>query len=255
MMTGVSMMSTPAKGRMIDGLMDRASGALVATDYFEAERLCARALASARRSDDFERLARICMPLQEARRQKRQGAENSGYRAIVDGDLLRRGPKRPGCYLVAPPMIGLDAREFRMLADRRKVPVFVLAREPAAHSGKWPVVAVGDSRVIGTVTIRTQVDPPAGLETKSPAGDRGAEAPTAEWFFGAGEAMGDAAIAKVNPKLPAVYRVDQLMEYLDAFPDHEKLHQRLEEASRAAMSEPMPETRLPRAWLEERYSG
>lgn len=85
--------------------------------------------------------------------------------------------------------------------------------------------------------------------------DTGSEPPTVEWFCRAGEALGDAAIAKVNPKMPAVFRVDMLLEFLDAFPDHEKLHQRLEEAARAAVCEPMPTTSLPRPWVEERYSG
>lgn len=249
-MTGVSLMSTPGKGRAIDGLMDRASGALVATEYFEAERLSVRALASARRAGDFERIARICLPLLEARRQKRQAAESSGLCSVVDDEILRRGPKRPGCYLVRAPMIGADARALRVVADARKIPVFVLACEPETRAGKWPVVAVGESRTIGAITIRTQVDPPRGWNAKKSASPG---ALTVQWFCGAGEALGDAAIAKVNQKLPAVYRVDQLMEYLDAFPDHEKLHQRLEEAARAAMTEPAPDTKLPREWVEERY--
>ncbi len=48
----------------IDGLMDRASEALVATDYFLAESLCLKALAKARKAGDFERLARLALPLQ-----------------------------------------------------------------------------------------------------------------------------------------------------------------------------------------------
>ncbi|MFN3311207.1 MAG: ABC transporter permease, partial [Thermomonas sp.] len=40
-------------------------------DYFAAERLCLEALELAHKACDYERMARICLPLQEARRQKR----------------------------------------------------------------------------------------------------------------------------------------------------------------------------------------
>ena len=55
----------------IDALLDRASKALCACDYFEALDLCLRVLTRLQRAKDFERLARVCMPLQESRRQVR----------------------------------------------------------------------------------------------------------------------------------------------------------------------------------------
>ena len=47
----------------IDELMERASTALANGDYFECASMCERALVQARRSDDFERMARVCLPL------------------------------------------------------------------------------------------------------------------------------------------------------------------------------------------------
>src|SRR4051812_45178590 len=80
---------TPASGKAIDELMERASSALVTTNYFEAEKLALKALERACAAIDFERMARICMPLQEARRQKRHEAVDAGKTFI-----MRRLPER-----------------------------------------------------------------------------------------------------------------------------------------------------------------
>lgn len=63
----------PGKGsrHKIDTLMEQASKALVHRRYFEAERLALQALRKAHALLDYERMARILLPLQEARRQKR----------------------------------------------------------------------------------------------------------------------------------------------------------------------------------------
>lgn len=249
-------MSGPSRGKSIDEMMERASVALVSTDYFDAEKLCLKALTGARAIGDFERMARVCMPLLEARRQKRQAAESSGRVTVVTAVPGRGLPKGPGCFFFQPPLIAVEARTFREQADRRGVPAFVLCREPITRAGKWPIAAVGESRLVGMVTVRVQVDPPAGVSftgegpTRDNSGDA---APSIEWFCAAGEALGDAAIAKANPKLPAAFRVDDLIAALDAFPDHEKLHQRLEETCRAAALEPVPESGLPREWAELDY--
>lgn len=222
--------------------MERASVALEKTRYFEAERFCKEALNKAYAASDFERMARIVLPLQEARRQKRQLAIDCG-RAIVLGEsdmmmaLVQDIPA--GCYLFQPPLIGLDARNFREEADARGVPTLVLCREPMTRDGKWPLVAVGQ------VPIRTRVDPPFKLErvdtgiTKD--GYTGTPPPRGEWFEAAAEALGDAAIARLKMDEPATWRVDDLMVNLSVHPDHEKLHQRLEEACRQAVFENLPE--------------
>jgi hypothetical protein len=50
----------------------------------------------------------------------------------------------------------------------------------------------------------------------------------------AGEQLGDAAIESIDPTAEPARQVDALLERLDAFPDHEKLHQALEEACQVA---------------------
>jgi hypothetical protein len=76
---------------------------------------------------------------------------------------------------------------------------------------------------IGQVTIRTRIDPPKTWDK-----------PTPSWFAEAGEQLGDAAIESIDPTAEPARQVDALLERLDAFPDHEKLHQSLEEACQVA---------------------
>lgn len=224
----------------VDELMERASTALVATDYFEAERLCLSALRASRHASDFERMARICLPLQEARRQKRQLALDAGARALIRSKDVLASAVVPGLALVQPPLLGIDARRLRETADRRAVSMLVLAREPLTLMGRWPIVAVGP------LVLRVQVAPPYPVQRDeaSPSKDHAAEAPDDAWFLAASEALGDAAIARLIPGDHPHYRVDDLLDFLDAHPDHEKLHQRLEEACRAALAVEPP--RLPR---------
>lgn len=229
----------------IDVLMERASGALSATRYFEAASDALNALRRARRQDDFERMARICLPLQEARRQIRLlGAEAAGGRVAVvshAADVPR--PLSAGCYLIQPPMIGADARVLRQMAYRARVPVSVLAREPLTRKKMWPIVGVGE------ISVRVQVAPPEDLERVEDRITKDAfdgVVPVA-WFEGAGEALGDSAISKVDESLHPHWKVDELMEALDAVPEHERLHQALAEACRGAVGVPTPKGRRPSA--------
>lgn len=240
--------NTPAtEPHPIDRLMDRASLALAETRYFEAANDAAHALNRARRANDFERMARICLPLLEARRQIRQSATESvdaanPVRLIAHPNDVR-GALVAGCYVIQPPMIGADARVLRETAFKRRIPVSVIAREPLTRKGLWPIVGVGE------ISIRVQIDPPVPLER---ADDRitkdsfDGEIPLA-WFEAAGEALGDSAIEKIDPGLHPHWRVDELMEALEAVPEHEKLHQALAGACRAAIDEGEPVGRRPSA--------
>ena len=214
----------PASVKHIDELMERASSALVRTDYFEAESLCLRAMDRALRARDFDRVSRIVMPLQEARRQRRHEATDAA-RVTTMRELTSRGAgMQPGCVLIEPPMVGVDARTVRAIAERKRVPLMVLVREPMAASGRWPIVAVGGGDFRAAI-VRVQVEPPAGGEI------------TPAWFLATQDALGDAAIAKVKPAWPADHRVEDLLEYLEGVPDHEKLLQAVAAAAREAMGQ------------------
>ncbi|MBC7772188.1 MAG: hypothetical protein H7210_06825 [Pyrinomonadaceae bacterium] len=259
----------------IDALMEEASRSLVHRHYFDAERHCMDALRMAFASQDFERMARIVLPLEEARRQKRDLAYDAGNITVV-GDEIPAGKKLvPGCYLICPPRVGLDGRLLREEADKKKVPTIIVTREPTTREGLWPIVA------LGPVTVRLKVPPPIDIHAghrkssqvasfaehaphpekelsgkspkppRIPAGKKAvtppvvpeihglneASAPTREWFLHACEALGDAAIASADPGMDPLMRVDALLKRLEAHPDHEKLHQVLGEACRDAVIE------------------
>lgn len=205
------------KAAQIDELMERASEALQQTRYFEAERMAMKALAMARGINDFDRLARIVLPLQEARRQRMQAAIDTDTIHIIDQPFGEDAVHAAGCYLVRPPLVGADARRLRLKAIERDVPVIVVCREPTTDVKLIPIVA------IGRYTLRTKVRP----ADKS-------ESVTMEWLLGALEALGDTAIDELDPGLAPERRVDALLDRLDTLPEHEKLHQALAEAARIA---------------------
>lgn len=213
-------MPTSKKPKSIDEIMEAASRALAETSYFEAERLCVKALARAFDQLDYEHMARILLPLQEARRQKRLAAIDTGKLTVVEAPIDPEAKIKPGCYLFQPPLVGADARAFRELADEREVPVLVVCREPKTRLGQWPVV------MIGPVTVRVRIDPPAN------------EKPTIEWMIEAGETLGDDAIESVDRGREITSQVCDLYDRLQTCPEHEKLHQALEEACKQAARQP-----------------
>lgn len=237
-------MTGPRSAISIDRLMDEASAALAKADYFGALGKCERGAAMARRAGDFERLGCICMPWQEARRQIRQLAEDAGMVAVVPRvDEYTEGAIAPGCYLLCPPAIAIEAHELRDHARRKKTPVYVLTREPITKAGLWPVAAIRAGGGIMSRAIRVLRQAPLG-EVSTQNGsmrDDSKSLPPIEWFLEAGEAIGDAAIAALNPHDPAAWRVDDLLEAIEAIPEHEKLFQALQAACFAAAKEPVPD--------------
>ena len=250
----------------VDALMEDASVALVARQYFACEVHCSQAMELAHRQRDYERMARICLPLQEARRQKRDLAADSQQVFVIDDQLPNANKLQAGCYLVRPPRVGLDGRMLREMLENAQVPAIVVVREPTTKAGLWPVVALGPA------TVRTKVQPPARGASKGRRGRKGGVAarhatdspevaiPPVEWFLAANEALGDAAITSVDPARPVLARIEALLLRLAALPDHEKLHQALGAACAEAaalpaearmLMEPENEDELDRELAEE----
>lgn len=248
--------------RQIDQAMESASVSLIAGRYFECERLCMEALDAAHRAHDYERMARIILPLQEARRQKRDLARDAGNVTVIDSSLPSPGDLRPGFYFVRPPRVGLDGRLLREMADKTEVPIIVVVREPTTRAGLCPVVA------LGPVTLRTRIAPPkppapsaathGGKSSKAKGSSAGGAAtgraakvkaaaanpttvdpeqiiPDACWLLEANEALGDAAIRDVPPMRSSAALAEELYLRLQSMPDHEKLHQALADACRRAL--------------------
>lgn len=221
--------------------MEEASAALVETRYFDCERLAGEALALAHGAADFERMARIALPLQEARRQRRHLAAGVKKVTRIDSydalEPLLAGGKaiKPGCYLVEPPLVGADGRELRDRAIAEHVPALVVVREPLTRLGLWPIVAVGP------VTVRTRIAPPK-------------KSPDVTWLLNAAESLGDAALQAIDPEESAADRVDHLLELLAAVIDHERLHQALAGAcAEAAATAHTERKKAPAGELDEDF--
>ena len=209
-------MST-TKAASVNSLMSKAEHALARNQWFEAERIAARALDMARGEGDFNLMARIVLPLQEARRQRMQIVHDSRKVITLQVGLLEEREPGTYCYLVQAPNVGADARRLRLLALEREIPALFLCREPKTQLGLCPIVAIGQ------VTIRTRIDPP-----------RTWDKPTLAWYIDACEQLGDAAIETLDRGAELSKQVDALLERLDTVPDHEKLHQVLAETCKEA---------------------
>jgi hypothetical protein len=203
-------MNASPRHEKVDEIMERAETALRRSQWFEAERLAHRAMELARSQEDFALLARVALPLQEARRQRVQEAIGNKKITILQSDITEDMPLKPGCYLVQPPAVGADARRLRLAALRREIPIAILCREPLSRMKLCPIVAIGQ------MTVRARIDPPKDWEK-----------PDHKWFVGAMEALGDAAIEMLDTGLELDRQIDFLLGALDAVPDHEKLHQAL----------------------------
>jgi len=211
-------MSATSQTGTIDDLTARAAKAVKRAQLFEAERFARQALDLARDECDFARMAKIVPTLREARRQHIDAAADTGRMTILETQFTEEIGIEPGCYLVRPPLVGADARRFRLLAFSRKTPVAVLCREPLAQIGLCPVVAIS-----GGCTVRMKVDPPLDPDE-----------PDIDWFLDAMDALGEAALETVDPEKEVVRRIDALLARIDAVPDYEGLHVCLEEACREA---------------------
>ena len=212
-------MTSATKHRKIDELMEKASEALARMSYFEAERLAVKALNMAWQQRDYERMARILMPLQEARRLRYQIALDLAKITIIDEQLINEEFRiYPGCYLVRPPRVGAGARRLRLAAFNAEIPVAVVCREPDTILKLCPIVAISPGN-----SIRTQIDRPEDPDD-----------PDMAWFVGAMEALGDAAIEDMDTGKAVEKRLEYLLGCLDAIPEHERLHQALARTCREA---------------------
>lgn len=260
----------------IDLLMEHASQALVATRYFEAERLAMEAMAAARSVSAFERMARICMPLQEARRQRVSIAldlfGNSGMaprgEAPPGSPAKRRGRRggaapagdRPVAPGVTPSGKARDTNpahahlvDFAIPDDLHRLPA---AFEPGCWLVQPPNVAA-DARRLRLAALEREV--PAVVLCREPLTRSGTcpvvavgalvirvyvglpadcAKPDLRWFAAAMESLGDAAMADALREVDPIRRVDALLVRLDAVPEHEKLHQALAAACDVAARAP-----------------
>ena len=118
---------------------------------------------------------------------------------------------------------GFESHPLRQLSTaiwcfgERVIPAVIRRIVSTTDAGLVPIVAIGG------VTVRAYVDPP-----EDPS------APSMEWTLAALEALGDAAIERIDPAASGPDRISGLRNALESIPEHEKLHQALAAALRAA---------------------
>jgi len=177
----------------IDAQMETASQQLADLDYAASEATCLDALAAARAAEDWNLYARIVLPLQECRRQRRVHAADAGIQVG-----LAKGADVPetGCVVFTAPHEPTDAHAWETAGrDAGRLVQGLYAQ--AAHRKTWRI-------------------------TKA-----------VHFFIASGEALGNAALERVTADEGTVERVDQLEAAIAAVGDHEILHQRLADAARA----------------------
>ncbi len=201
--------------RRMDELMERASLALSRMEWEAVETAASEALEVAHRQHDYQRMARMLLPLQEARRQRRLKALDEHVVVLLEDPMpVEEVALEPGCWLVCPPFVGMDAVQLRERSIKERVPMLIVTREPTTRAGAWPLVAVGPR------VFRVKAKPPRDL--------------TPGWFEDAIEALAEEAIAGIDAALPAWERVDDLMDVLLALPESERAHQALAQACQEA---------------------
>lgn len=212
----------------LDQQMETASQALADLDYTRCEALCVDALAEARELEDWITYQRVLLPLQEARRQKRQAALDGPVRLGVDrrpDDINELVPADgSGCLVLNECCDALDASNI-ISAASDCFELLYAANAIDAHI--WQIVSPRNAAYA--------VDLPAPdaswrgqWMTQDPA-----RLNAAHWFMRAYEALGDAALASVTSPLGSIQRVHDLEEALYAAGDHELLHQALATAAKA----------------------
>ena len=217
--------------KAIDDLMQTASQALAELAYARCEALCVEALEQARDDEDWAMVRRVLLPLQEARRQKRQAA--------IDGPILLGTPEKAdtlgglvgdrgcGCIVLTAPYTAEDAATLDLLLRQEQRRVEVLFADNAADAGTWQITTYQGP---WARTARPAPDPAwvgqwiDPLKTTPPT--------PAHWFMRASEALGDAALAAVDSETGSAERFDELSQALASAGDHEILHQRLADAAR-----------------------
>jgi len=226
----------------LDQLMGTASAALAQMDYLACEERCLEALALASNQKNWSYYARILLPLQEARRQRRliaaEGVIRLGSEKLLGDPILWLRQANPGCLVLTGPHDQRIGRKLVQAIRRQRLYVEVLLAKTPAVRGKWTLMAIEGPNVSCQVAAapnqwvdrwhepRKYSDPVDGeLSAYGPA----------DWFLDASEALGNAALEQVKAPLGDPWRLRLLERCLQVVVDHEILHQELGCAARSLL--------------------
>jgi len=246
-------MST-ATTTQIDQIMESATQALMEMDYAASEKQCLEALSRARAQGLWHVYARVVLPLQEARRQRRMTAADGVIRlgsaslAGTPSDWAQH-MSDGGCLVLTHPHTAADAGALRGLLIEQGLPVEVLWADCGVDAQTWTVRSFSDNTLAVDLPAPPaawrdtwlgpgQSTPPAqtGGTTPTPSGATRAAMQTsatpADWMMDAMEALGDRALALCQQTEDPARRLTQLEASITAAPDHELLHQHLADTAR-----------------------
>jgi len=229
----------------IDQLMQSASQALAVMDYLHCEQQCEQALDLARQRRLWDAYARVLLPLQEVRRQRRMIAAEGMIRL---GSASLEGPARNvletlkdgGCLVLTHPHSAEDAEALLEIARSKQQHIELLWAEEGGDAERWLL------RTFIGQDLKVSVDaPPQAWQDRwftpqevlqatgeSQAGVNRSSNP-ADWFMDASESLGDAGLALADEINDLGLRLQLLEDCVMGVPDHELLHQRLAQTARA----------------------
>jgi hypothetical protein len=215
----------------LDQVMQAASLALADRDYLLCEYKCVEALALARQASDWAYYARILMPLQESRRQRRMIAAEGMIRLGSQG--LAGAPEQwlalhpTACIVLTQPHDRQTASTLRAAAAARHQHVEVLLADCNMDADQWSLRSFAGPEV----TLKLAPPPVQWRDQWMPGRVTGTDATPATWFLDAGEALGDAATALLGDHAADRQRLEALEHCLEVVTDHEAIHHRLRDAA------------------------
>ena len=193
----------------VNGRMELASRHLVNLEYLACEAVCLEVLREVRAASDWATLARVLLPLQESRRQRRLFAVEAGVHVLAEPS------NAPSLSKGAAVVLSGDAATLEARARQARQYVEVLRAEPDAAGVRVAPATGGWSATV-----------PAPAFPLAP-GRVYDEATAGHWYLAAGEAVGDVVLAEAERWPVSADTIDRLLLALDVVGDHELLHQRV----------------------------
>ena len=231
---------SPDNSDKLDKVMEQASQALAQMDYLTCEDLCLQTLTLAAAQRNWAYYARVLLPLQEARRQRRliaaEGVIRLGTSDLVGDPVRWLRQLAPGCVVLTAPHDRPIARRLTKAVRRQRLYVEVLLAEAPPRCPDWTLMSVDGIQVSCVVPAPPSQWTNRWLESAKSSDEAGPSESSpgpADWFLDACEALGDAALGQVHVPLGKPMRVMRLERCLEVVTDHEILHQALADAAKA----------------------
>ena len=228
----------------LDQMMEAASESLAGRRYFDCERHCRKALAVAKQQNDWTYYARILLPLQEARRQRRliaaEGAVRLGTKTLCDAAEDRLTRLAAGSIVLTHPYDARAACDLRSRIWQQGCYFEVLFADNPPSADPWQITTFSGTMATCCVAapdadwIDRWLNIPENQEHSDNNQRVDIGKPTqrpVDWFLDAYESLGNTALATVRPSFGDLEKIGVIERCLEAVPDHEILHQRLREVA------------------------